>query len=571
MAGNANFFTMNRIVKDTSNVSSGNCKLDMTTNNRGAFGNFEIPSTGKWYFECFAQMGSAVEGYVGIADIETDLTSSRGGITDSSFEGFGFSQYTGSNYFSIKVDSGTADNAGRIDEGTTNNAVLGIAVNRDDDEIKLYTNNSLKFTLSISATTSYFPIFGVGGANNSSYFMYLNAGQDSSFGGNKTAGGNADGNGFGDFFYSPPANHLALCSANLPISANIDPAETDDNHPQKNFSAVEYTGNGTGQSISGLGLKPDLLWCKMASSSQNNQLYDSSRFNDRGTATPLGLRSDTNGAEFDDQTTGNTNPIISSFDNDGFTLGTSGSGPNDNTRTYVAWAWRANGGTTSTNTSGTISSVVQANTAGGFSIIKYTGTGTNSTVGHGLSAAPEYMIIKNRETTDNWINYNKAGGAANRGQLNTGNYGTSTTSFQSTDPSATVITLGTSSGVNSSTHDFIAYCWHGVSGYSKFHVYKGNGNSDGPYVYTGFRPVLLSLIRSTGGSYNVFDSARYTYNPIDAYLQWTAHDAQTTGYPIDFLANGFKIRTSGTGINQNNVDFYYAAWGAVPFKYNNAF
>ena len=158
MAANANFFTMNRLVKDTSNVSSGNCKLDMTTNNRGAFGNFDIPSTGKWYFECFAQMGSGKEGYVGIADIETDLTSSRGGITDSSFEGFGFSQYTGSNYFSIKVDSGTADNAGRIDEGTTNNAVLGIAVNRDDDEIKFYTNNSLKFTLSISATTSYFPI-----------------------------------------------------------------------------------------------------------------------------------------------------------------------------------------------------------------------------------------------------------------------------------------------------------------------------------------------------------------------------------------------------------------------------
>ena len=264
MASSGNFCTMNPLVKGTENVSSGNCKLDMTTNNRGALGNYEIPLTGKWYFECFAQMGAGLEGYVGISDIETDLQSSRGGITDSNMYGFGFSQYSGSNFFSIKVTGGTADNSGRIDEGTTNNAVLGIAINRDDDEIKLYTNNTLRFTLSISATTLYYPFFGVGGSNNSSVFMYLNAGQDSTFGGNKTAGGNADGNGFGDFFYSPPTDFLALCSANLPISADIDPAQTDDDYPSKQFNAVAYDSTGSGQSIS-VGFKPDLVWIKCRS------------------------------------------------------------------------------------------------------------------------------------------------------------------------------------------------------------------------------------------------------------------------------------------------------------------
>ena len=181
------------------------------------------------------------------------------------------------------------------------------------------------------------------------------------------------------------------------------------------------------------------------------------------------------------------------------------------------------------------------------------------------------MIIKNTGSTDNWINYNKVGGAANRGQINTGSYGTSTASFQSTDPSATVITLGTSSGVNASTGNYIAYVWHGVEGYSKFGQYEGNEDANGPYVYTGFRPKLLSLIRSTGGIYNVFDSARYIHNPIDAYMQWSTDSAETTGYPLHFFGNGFKIRTNGTGINQNDTDFYYAAWGDNPYKYGQGF
>ena len=575
---------MNPLVKGTQNVSSGNCKLDLSTNNRGALGSFEIPLTGKWYFECFAQMGSALEGYVGIADMETDLQSSRGGITDSSFEGFGFSQYTGSNYFSIKVDSGTADNAGRIDEGTTNNAVLGIAVNRDDDEIKLYTNNSLKFTLSISATTQYFPIFGVGGGSNSSIFMYLNAGQDSSFGGNKTAGGNADGNGFGDFFYSPPSNHLALCSANLPVATSIDPAETDDNHPTKNFNALIYSGDGTSSNaITGLGFRPDLTWIKERNGTNlySHSMTDSSR----GRARMIF-------AEHNREEDGSTSTQdLVSFDSDGFTVGSNQeTNSNGSTGTFISWCWRANAGTTATNTSGTITSTVQANQDLGFSIVTWTGTGTNSTVGHGLSAAPDCILIKNRtdDTSSdgdasgrNWVIFNSALGSSDILSLNqTNNKDTGTGYLNGTDPTSTVFSVGESVDTNESSHAMIAYCWHNIVGYQKFDTYTGNGNADGPYVYLGFRPRLV-ITKMTNGSYsehwNMWDSVDDTKgdpcgNDIEELHRITeATEATSSTIDINFFSNGFKITGSNTEQNENAKTIAYFAWADVPFKYGNAF
>ena len=568
---------MNLLVKGTENVSSGSCKLDLSTNNRGALGNFEIPLTGKWYFECFAQMGSALEGYVGIADIETDLQSSRGGITDSSFEGFGFSQYTGSNYFSIKVDSGTADNSGRIDEGTTNNAVLGIAVNRDDNEIKLYTNNSLKFTLSISATTQYFPIFGVGGSNNSSYFMYLNAGQDSSFGGNKTAGGNSDGNGFGDFFYSPPSNHLALCSANLPIDSDIDPAQTDDDHPVKLCNAVTYTGTGSARTVSGFGFQPDMVWIKNRASpgDQAHRIVDSSR----GVSKAM-IPEDT-------QQENTETTAIQAFNSDGFTIGSATGGYNTSSGTYIAWGWKANGGTTSTNTSGTVTTTVQSSTAGGFSILTYTGgngswgSTNQDTIGHGLSAAPEFMLFKERNATDMWTVFHHSVGAgggttAAHNNLRLDNNealytNQSYKAFGGVMPTSTVITVeGNTTNLSTSNH--IAYIWHGVEGYSKFGAYEGNNNDDGTFVHTGFRPRII-FIKSIDqqGEWVVYDTARNVDNPVDSVINWDASSAESANdatRAIDALSNGFKIRTSNITINNTNT-FVYGAWGDVSFKYNN--
>ena len=571
MAGNATFTIWNRMggtLKSESYYTSlyefGNTRFrgtDSGTGNALAVGTKHMHS-GKWYFE-FLVSGSPAGGWPAVGLIASTDVSTAQGTANPQFESiFAWVRSTDGK---VKAFGGTT--SATYGTSVSDGDIWQMAVDIDNGKC-FWGKNNTYFNSGNPATGTNAGITFTAGTDMSIYMtsyvgaakLIINSGQDSNFSGEKSTGTNsaADGNGYGDFYYAPPSGFLSLNSANLPTSSDIDPAETDDNHPQKNHNTIVYTGTASTQSITGLGFQPDLVWIQNYSAqNQTPRLTDSSR------GATKSLQPSYATAE-------GTESGVTSFDSDGFTIGSTQGGYNTSTATYVAWCWRANGGTTSTNTSGTITSTVQANTAGGFSIVSYTGTGTNATVGHGLTAAPEYMIIKNTGSTDNWINYNKVGGAANRGQINSGSYGTSTTSFQSTDPSATVITLGTSSGVNASTGNYIAYVWHGVEGYSKFDKYEGNGNSDGPYVYTGFRPTLVSLIRSTGGIYNVYDTARYTFNPVDAYMQWSTDSAETTGYPIDFLSNGFKIRTSGTGINQNDVDFYYAAWGAVPFKYNNA-
>ena len=551
----ANNNTLIRMDRDGTDVeSNGNRTLTSTSGSWGAPTTLAA-NTGKWYIEYYVNSGSSGRNVMVVptnsakyneANYNFPATGDYGIILNSSGGVYNNNDSTASQTVGSSLATGD---------------IMGVAMNLDASPktVQFYRNGTASGTAENINTSAKGPFAFMNMGHNQST-MTINAGQDSSFAGAKGTGtaNAADGNGFGNFYYTPPSGFLALCSGNLPIDEDIDTAETDTNFPAKNHNTIVYTGTATAQSITGLGFKPDLVWIQnYGSQNQTPRVTDSSR------GATKKLESSYANAE-------GTETGVTSFDSDGFTIGSTQGGYNTSTATYVAWCWRANGGTTSTNTSGTITSTVQANTAGGFSIVSYTGTGTNATVGHGLTAAPEYMIIKNTGSTDNWINYNKVGGDANRGQINTGSYGPRTTSFQSTDPSATVITLGTSSGVNASTGNYIAYVWHGVEGYSKFDKYEGNGNSDGPYVYTGFRPTLVSLIRSTGGIYNVYDTARYTFNPVDAYMQWSTDSAETTGYPIDFLSNGFKIRTSGTGINQNDVDFYYAAWGAVPFKYNNA-
>jgi len=566
MASSGNFSTWNPLVKGTENVSSGNCKLDMTTGNRGALGNFEIPLTGKWYFEGYIKMASNLEGVIGVSDAEVDLQSSRGGKNDSNTEALNFSQYTGSSYFAIKIDSGSEDAGGRINLGSNDNAVIGVAVNRDDNELKLYANNTLRFTLTLSATTKYFPWCGVGGGNNSSAFVYLNAGQDSTFGGNKTAGGNADVNGFGDFAYSPPTGFLALCSANLPISDDIDPAQTDDDFPQKQFNAVLYTGNGSTNAITGLGLKPDLVWAKSRSASQSHRLYDSSR---GGSSM---LFSDTNSAA----QTGST--FMTSFDSDGFTYSSSGSNANDSSVTYVAWTWRANGGVTSSNTQGDITSTVQVNDNAGFSIISFSGSGSAQSVGHGLSVAPDMVITKNRSTTDDWRVHHAGltnGVGTYHLKLNSNASETNDASCMSGSPSNTVLNLGNNTSMNGSGNNIIMYAWREIEGFSKFSRFVGNGNNDGPFIYTGFRPRLWFIKEiSSSDDWVVYDTARDTFNSGSSkVLRWDSSNSEfdDSSRAVDVTSNGLKIRTSNATMNGSGVTYIFGAWGDVPFKYNNTF
>jgi len=394
----------------------------------------------------------------------------------------------------------------------------------------------------------------------------FNFGQDSTFGDLETAGGNADENGHGDFKYAPPTGFLANCAANMTISDDIDPAQTEDDIAQKQFGVVTYTGNGSSNAITGLGFQPDLVWAKMRSSSQAGILIDSSRGQSLLFSSLTNAEQTSNG------------PFMTSYDSDGFTLSSSGSNPNDNSQTYVAWCWRANGGTTSSNTNGTITSTVQANTKAGFSIVKFTGNGSNNaTVGHGLDSAPDFIICKPYGSgTLSWHVFHRAMGTGEFILNNNSAFDTRTSSFTESGTTATNFTLGSdASNMNYSGVDTIAYCWHGVEGYSKFGSYKGNGNSNGPYIRTGFRPRLIFIKNaSTGGRrWTILDSARNTFNPVDSVINWDESQAEydSSARGVDFLSNGFKIRGNDSDTNQSGNIITYGAWGDVPFKYNNTF
>ena len=576
MASNANFMTWNANKKyENTGITfkQGNTYVQTTTGYPVILSNM-APRTGKWYVE-FYQNQSANYNTMGLEQVGSEKYSSHIQSGDNHYLYYGHNGNTRGNN-STSTSYGSSYSTGTI---------IGCALDMDNGKIYwskdgTFQNSGNPATGTNAAHTGINTNFGYymaftdynSGANGA---VTINSGQDSSFAGEKSTGSaNAsDGNGFGDFYYTPPSGFLAVCSANLPTAEEIDPAETDDNYPAKNFNVLQYTGNGTGQSITGLGFKPDLLWCKMASSSQLHFLFDSQRLNDRGTPTPNYLTSSANSAEQDDQTAGNTNPIIASFDNDGFTLGTSGSGPNDNTRTYVTWAWKANGGTTSTNTTGTISSTVQANTNSGFSIVTYTGTGTAATIGHGLGKAPEWIVVKNRDQADDWAVYHIFNGNTHYATLNSGAGKSDNTYWNDTTPTTSVFSVGTDHKVNASTEKYVAYCWAGVEGFSSFGGWTlGNSDVKGPFIHCGFRPKFLMIkMMQTGDGWGMLDSVRNTYNPRNTLVFANNTNANNTqeAYDVDFLSTGFQVTTSNAQHNHPSYDPYiYMAFADVPAKFS---
>ena len=394
--------------------------------------------------------------------------------------------------------------------------------------------------------------------------VHANFGQDSSWAGEKTSGSaNAtDSNGYGDFYYTPPTDFLALCSANLPISDDIDPAQTDDDYPQKNFNVVTFNGNGSTNAVTGLGFQPDLIWGFTRDGSQSKRMVDSTR---GGSSR---VHSDSSNAA----TTGTA--VISSFDSDGFTAN-GGQFNNDSGKACGAWCWRANGGTTSSNTNGSITSTVQTNPAQNFSIITYTGTGSNATIGHGLSSAPSFFMVKDiGRNGESWNVYHSSLGATKYLVLNT-NAASATNSnrWNDTEPTSTTISLGTNDNTNGSSN-YVCYAWAETEGYIKFGKYSGSGNANGPFIYTGFRPRMVFLKRiDLSHNWVTFDTATVTFNPDDEYANWDlgSASAQSASDKIDILSNGWKIRSTGSSFNNNGSTFIYGAWGDVPFKYNNTF
>ena len=266
--------------------------------------------------------------------------------------------------------------------------------------------------------------------------------------------------------------------------------------------------------------------------------------------------------------------VITSFDSDGFTLGTSATGPNMNvnTNTFVGWSWKG-GGAGVANTTGTIDSTVSANTTAGFSIASYTGNGTSgATIGHGLSVTPQMVIIKRYDTAAGWVVYSErvGAGAALILDITDAKY-VYAQFFNNTDPTASVITLGNNNDVNGNTYTYISYSFHSVAGYSQIGYYTGNGLAGGPIIYTGFQPALVLKKRiDSATNWHITDNARNPYNVMDLILAPNSTIADQSSWNMDFLSNGFKIRDTSATVNADGGEYLYMAFAEWPFKYANA-
>jgi len=329
------------------------------------------------------------------------------------------------------------------------------------------------------------------------------------------------------------------------------------------FNTKLYTGTGSSNAITGVGFQPDLLWIKSRSSTYSHSWTDAVRGKDNKIA------SNNSNAQYTDA------GQLTSFDSDGFTLSTD-AGVNNNGSTFASWNWKANGAGSS-NTDGSITSTVSANTTSGFSIVKWTGTSASATIGHGLGAVPKMIIIKSLANATFWMVYNSAIGNNSEIYLNRADYGasSSSTAWQDTDPTNQVFYVGGGSGdgVNASG-DYIAYCFAEKIGYSKINSYIGNGgnNNEAPFIYTGFKPSLFLVKKSSasGEDWAIYDDARHPFNPVNEALFPSATTLETNvGNGVDFCSNGVKITDDGGELNTSGATYIYYAIGQTIVGTNN--
>jgi len=327
------------------------------------------------------------------------------------------------------------------------------------------------------------------------------------------------------------------------------------------FNTKLYTGNSSTLNVTGVGHQPDFTWIKDRTSAGDDfAMYDAVR------GATKRIRSNQNDAE-NTQSTG-----LTSFDSDGFTVGTNGAS-NGNGDTFVSWNWKANG-QGSSNTDGSINTTyTSVNTTAGFSISTYTGTGSNATVGHGLGVAPKMILIKRLSAADNWIVYHNAiGGTKNLYLDATNAQDTRSDTFNNTAPTSSVFSLGSATGTNGSGQTYVAYCFAEKTGYSKIGSFTGNGNADGTFIYTGFRPAFI-LVRASNlvTNFHLYDNKRDPINRADIILRANASNAEATNseFAYDFVSNGFKARSSSSEFNGSGNTFIYYAVGQSLVGSNN--
>ena len=526
-----NFCTLSSLLTDTrsdANFSNGN--LTVTTGSGASTIGTTFPQTsGKWYAEFVCTAKSSVNMMISVNSVE-GFDGERQG-NESQNGGVGFSYVNNGN----RGDGSSYGASWDIDD------VMGIALDLDNNTVNFYKNNSAQGTISITSGYSYVMTLG-GGQGGTTQTFDVNFGQRA-------------------FSYTPPTGFKKLNSQNL--------ADPTIKLPNKHFATLLYTGAGSEQEVNGLSFQPDFVWLKeRTGSGTSHGLFDSVR----GRAS--GLASNLTNSEF---TSSASNDLVS-FDSDGFTVGlfqnfyTNRSGGYN----YVAWNWKG-GGAASSNSNGSITSSVSANTSAGFSIVGYTGNGTSgATVGHGLGVAPKFIITKQRSTSGHhWRTYHKTIGATKSLYLDLNNAQTGTDAgfMNNTEPTSTVFSLGDDTNLNENGQTHIAYCFSEVAGFSRISSWTGNGNADGVFIFTGFRPrFLLHKDSNSTEQWQIKDTARDTGNPVDVYLHPNLSNAEatSTNVSVDFLSNGFKIRNSDGSHNTSGNIYVFLAFAESPFKYSRA-
>lgn len=496
---------------------------DNTANYVAAVGTIRTPASGKWYFETtIVSLTVAGAGYVGVAT-EALADGSRNA---SSFPSTGVYRSDGT----IKNLAGTAQTAGA---SYTTNDVIGVAIDVDLGTVRFYKNNVAQGaapSFTFSAGTVVVPCV-VGDNVAGTKTFAINFGQR-------------------PFAYAPPTGFKALCTKNLPApSIKL---------PKKYFDVAAYTGTGSTWQPYSIDLAPDFVWIKQRSSTQTHGLFDKVR------GVYKRLFSNTTNAETADSTS------LTSFNANGISVGAD-SGVNASGAAYVAWNWKA-GGAAVANNAGSIASQVSANVAAGFSIVTYTGTGANATVGHGLGVAPKLVIAKSRGAATNWGVW-LAGLTSYSYYLllnSTAAQATAANSLQAL-PTSSVVSVGGSSIFND-VSPMVMYCFAEVPGYSKIGSYTGNGSADGPFVWCGFRPRFLMVKRTdAAGNWVILDTARDTENITDLGLYPNLTDPEGSGARLhDFLSNGYKVRNALTDHNASGGSYIFWAIAEAPFKYANA-
>jgi len=339
------------------------------------------------------------------------------------------------------------------------------------------------------------------------------------------------------------------------------------NDPSENFQTATWTGSSGTDTITFDGnsdLQLDWLWSKSTDNGHSHALMDTSRIT---SGDYLPLFADTTDIEqsfYDSE--------LQSITSDGFTVGTQPHAGGDG-KNYVGFAWKANGGTTSSNSDGSITSTVQANTTAGFSIVTYTSAAGGQTIGHGLGVKPDMYIIKERSTSgDDWFIYHTSLGAGKKLRLSDTNGEQSDTDiWQNTAPTTTVAYLqNDGGGVNQNSggnQNYVGYFFNSVQGYSKIGTYSGNGNANGPFVYTGFKPAWLLVKRTDGtGDWSMYSNKLGKGNPINGRLEPDNDGTIATGDTnFDFLSNGFKGRDTPAQINASSGTYIYMAFAERPF------